>query len=388
MRLHPASLPALFLVLCESEELDDWKYVSIATDHRWVPIENRHWLLSGLWDPLAYGRNFTKRATNVERLGLANRLGDLLRIVNELASADPAFRTTPAMLEVRARTHALESAVASRTLTSKLPTTQVGIAGVDPDKLDGTKALGGVELAVSGQRMLRGAPERSVRVFLGGLELEVKRATENAVRVAIPAARAGELHPGKYPLLVVSGSRVASLPNAVTVQGAPKAKSALTIAEVHPATGSWDRETVFVVVGEGFGESDAKRHVTRVLVGGRECEFTVANDKALIVTVKAWTEAGKENHSLALLEAGVPLVVVSDTDGGAQKQVKFSRMSVEPSVDSAPRVEGQFKDGKLVAVTLRNLGSPPSEGFLKALRYTLEVLRQSGAEVRLVQDGK
>lgn len=381
LRLHPSSFPALFLFICEADEVAMWSHVAFFTDQRWVPLEDRHWFQQAFLDWWWHGRRVAKSYSNHDRLGNARRIRRLLELVDSLQEERRARMTD--VYEFRNRVLSLEAAVLGRTLTSRLPLAPPAIAKVSPNT-GNLKDLSGQVLTIEGARFTLGNPDRRPLVTLGSVQLDVESASDSFIKARVPKLAADALSGGTLSLVVTNLLGHASSPKPFSVASEPVDATPPTVTAVIPERGWLNAETLLVVKGSNFQSPKGRPWVKSVVVAGRSCPFEAMNKDTLVVTVPRWVPADRDPARVPEPVTG-PVVVVG-TDGGPVKsptEITFDRIIEEPAATRTPRLEVTYDGERVATVTIHNVGHPPSAEFLKALRDVLVAAGMKTGEVRV-----
>lgn len=145
MLMHPTSIPALVILICEEAELKDYDSITLQTSTRWVPSQFRHPAKRYLFDPIFKGRTTNIIWDNDTRLKCVADLGMVqhhLNVLNTYCYTHPQRLLT---MELSTRFSSLQTVMmGSRTQTSlPLPTPSVYYVTPEsiPEEADGTQTL-------------------------------------------------------------------------------------------------------------------------------------------------------------------------------------------------------------------------------------------------------
>ncbi len=316
MVLQPIAFPAVVMVICDREFLDDWTHIKITMDQRWVPLQDRHWAKEIFLDWWYHGHAVSPSLSNRERLRNAEELDDALIAVGDLVRASPRGESLYTKHEIVRRIQSLEGAALGRSIYSRLPNRTPQVTAAHPGTLNQGK-VAGKTLFVSGRRLAEtDVKHPDVRVSVGPHLIDVLQvASSGALECQFPAAPF-DLKPGKYAVEVTTAEGTSRLADAITVK-APAAvlKSADAIGRSFG-----NAPTRLVVYGEALIDSSKKVQIAQVFAGSRECAFAVLNKSTVLVVVPPWIDRDADAdptrpvppvHSLTVVMAGGDMKSVS-----------------------------------------------------------------------------
>lgn len=265
--LSPVSFPALFLLVCEEQELKDWTHVEVLVSSRWVPAS---------------------------KANSSNRFGEADRVAN-------ARRMDDAMNELRAAANAYPSEFGP----------------------DGISSYTAQEL----RRRLR-----------------------------------------LYEFAGVGVTRYSELPRTP----APAGPAAPTIAAVEPHSGWKNDLTVLAIRGGGFAD-DSTPIVKRVIVGGIDCDFSVAGGGALVATVPSGAFDTGRGKAAAPAQAVTVVTTRGIVTSAPPDVIVFDKERDESPSPTRPTIALQRDAlGRVTSVVVSGDDKVSSADLLAAIRSILE----------------
>jgi hypothetical protein len=346
--LKPISFPALIVIICEADELENWSHLAAHVETRWVPMSRRHWAQYALVDWWLHGREQWKSLSNQRRLEWAEGFESVTKTMGALKSL--GRHTNEVGMELRRRLESLEPLALGRSTYSSLPVPAPTITAVSPKTLRSGLAS---ELRIYGQGFQPPHATNAPLVRLGGVPLRSVTAinhNELTARFEPVHYPMNGLVSGRHTLeVIVQGAR-GVLSNAVEIT--PRLEDALPcqfappliVTGVVPERGFSNGPTAILVQGAHFKDGEGRPLVEWVSVGGARCHnIRLLSDKLLTADAPAPRAGGQAAFTTPDNRADLVLA----TACAVQQLPKAMHFDLEaPPGPPPPKADKDDKGGK------------------------------------------
>lgn len=176
--LNATSIPTLFVMVCEREELARWSHVNILVNTRFAPLERRHLAAQVVYDLPRFSYIKGIRRSNLQRLKTAQSYTNLADYINMLYSN--SFEQTPLVDELQNRFLNLRTLAGGVNTFLELPQPEsyIAITSVYPDTLSAGRVVG-TQLSIEGDF---GRPDgEAPTVLVAGRQIGVHTYAKNGI---------------------------------------------------------------------------------------------------------------------------------------------------------------------------------------------------------------
>lgn len=209
--LNATSVPTLFVVVCEREELARWSHINILVNTRFAPQDRRHFLVQAVYDLPRFTYFKGIRRSNLQRLKTARSYTHLADFINFLY--DYNFEPTPLTEEMQNRFLNLRTLAGGVNTFLELPAAEsyIAITNVYPSSVVAAN-VPGTQLSIEGDF---GRPGKEApMVLVAGRPVGVHTYGKGGI---ILNPLANSLPPGKHSVVVTNSAGLHIFPEGLTV---------------------------------------------------------------------------------------------------------------------------------------------------------------------------
>jgi hypothetical protein len=210
--LNATSVPTLFVVVCEREELARWTHINILVNTRFAPLDRRHLMVQAVYDLPRFTYFKGIRRSNLQRLKTAQSYTHLADYINTLY--DYSFEETPLVDELRNRFLNLRTLAGGVNTFLELPQAEsfIAITNVYPNSLTVDQVIG-TQLSIEGEFGRPG--NEAPTVLVAGRPVDVHTYGKNGIILNPLTER---LASGNHPVVVTNSAGLHIFSGGLTVR--------------------------------------------------------------------------------------------------------------------------------------------------------------------------
>lgn len=288
--LEPSSFPALFVIICDADELITWDMISESVETKWIPVTHRHWFKRAALDWWYYDSLPEKPFHDAERLKNARAFDSVFDDMVEMLGAG-VKRHDFIFMETERRYKNLQTAALGHTFDSYLPLLRPRVTAIYPDEFRCDFVP--PELTIQGHYFHSSLTDVKY-VGLGGKELDVLSSDNNSITVGIPSKQRKLLAPGIYPIDIVTDAGKTRWSNAIHVLPVPEPSiTSIVAGTIHeptdPTTGmAAGQVEPLTVIGQHLltGDDSLKLALGNVILDPKTAIFKSVEEKSISLELK------------------------------------------------------------------------------------------------------